>query len=86
MIDSPIRCVELVELVTEWMEGELDDAVRAQVEEHLVVCTPCSVYVTQIRQAIRVMRDLPVDAPPPAAREQLLHFFRVQARDVPSHE
>ena len=86
MIDSPIRCVELVELVTEWMEGELDDGVRAHVEEHLVVCAPCSAYVTQIRQTIRAMKDLPVDEPPPAARQELLRFFRAQTRDVTSDE
>jgi anti-sigma factor RsiW len=76
VIDAQIRCVDLVELVTEWMEGELDDDVRAHVEQHLVVCAPCTAYVTQIRQAIRVMRDLAADAPPPAAREELLRLFR----------
>ena len=28
VIEPQIRCVELVELVTEWMEGELDDHTR----------------------------------------------------------
>ena len=78
MIDAQVRCVELVELVTEWMEGELDDGTRAHVEEHLVVCPPCSAYVTQIRQAVRALQDLDGEAPPPAAREELLRFFRAQ--------
>ena len=37
MIEPQIRCVELVELVTEWMEGGLDDQTRAYAEEHLVI-------------------------------------------------
>lgn len=78
MIEPQIRCVELVELVTDWMEGELDDHRRAYVEEHLVICPPCSAYVTQIRQAIKVMQGLDVEAPPPAAREELLAHFRAQ--------
>jgi hypothetical protein len=70
--------VELVELVTDWMEGELDDDTRAHVEEHLVVCAPCTTYVTQIRQAIQVMNGIDADEPPLAAREQLLRVFRSQ--------
>jgi hypothetical protein len=86
MIDVPIRCVELVELVTEWMEGELDDNVRADIEQHLVVCAPCAAYVRQTRQAIRAMQELPIDPPPPAAREVLLRAFRAQGRDATSDE
>jgi hypothetical protein len=78
VIEAQVRCVELVALVTEWMEGQLDDEVRAHVEEHLVVCAPCTAYVTQIRQAIRAMQDLDADAPPPAARDELLRVFRAQ--------
>jgi predicted anti-sigma-YlaC factor YlaD len=80
VIEPGIRCVEFVELVTEWMEGELDDLTRAHVEEHLVVCSPCSAYVTQIRQAIAAMERLDLDAPPSPAREELLRFFREQHR------
>jgi predicted anti-sigma-YlaC factor YlaD len=86
VIDTPIRCVEFVELVTEWMEGELDDNVRADIEEHLVVCAPCRAYVTQTRQAIRVIRGPPVDAPSPATREELLRVFRERTRTVASDE
>ena len=78
MIEPQIRCVELVELVTEWMEGELDDHTRSYVEEHLVICPPCGAYVTQIRQAITAMQGLDVEIPPPAARGELLQHFRAQ--------
>jgi predicted anti-sigma-YlaC factor YlaD len=78
MNGSPVRCVELVELVTDWMEGELDDGTRAHVEEHVVVCTPCSAYIKQLRQAIEMMRDLDADSAPPAARHALLEAFRTE--------
>ena len=79
MSELQLRCVELVEMVTDWMEDGLDDAARATVEEHLAVCPPCSAYVTQLRQATVVLRDLEIaDAPPPAARAELLRMFREQ--------
>jgi hypothetical protein len=82
MNGSPVRCVELVELVTDWMEGELDESARAHVEEHVVVCPPCGAYIRQLRQAIELTRfvDLDADAPPPAARDALLQAFRAERR------
>ena len=80
MIEPQIRCVELVELVTEWMEGGLDDDTRAYVEEHLVICPPCSAYVAQIRQAMSAMQSMEFEAPPPAARDELLRHFRAELR------
>jgi anti-sigma factor RsiW len=81
MIDPQVRCVELVELVTDWMEGELDDAARADVEEHLVVCRPCTAYVSQIRRTIGVMQNLDMDEPSPAFREDLQRAFRSRGGD-----
>jgi predicted anti-sigma-YlaC factor YlaD len=78
MIDSQMRCVELVELVTDWMEDALDDVTLSRLEEHLVICPPCSRYVTQIGQSARLLRTLDTEAPPPEARRELLEMFRAQ--------
>jgi anti-sigma factor RsiW len=78
MNGSPVRCVELVELVTDWMEGELDDTTRAHVEEHVVVCPPCSAYIRQLRLAIKLTGELEAGAPPQAARDVLLQAFRAE--------
>jgi predicted anti-sigma-YlaC factor YlaD len=76
VIDGQIPCVNVVEMVTDWMEGALDDETRALVEEHLVLCAPCGAYVRQIRQAMQAMRVLDSDATPPAAHQALLQAFR----------
>jgi predicted anti-sigma-YlaC factor YlaD len=80
VIQPVIRCAELVELVTEWMEGALDEVTAGGFEEHLVLCPSCSAYVAQVRQAIEVSGDLGADdaAPPPAARAALLAMFRAE--------
>ena len=49
MIQEAIRCLEMVEVVTEWMEGALDDDARAAVEEHLAICPDCVAYLDQLR-------------------------------------
>jgi len=49
-----MTCRELVELVTEYFEGALDEAERERFEEHLAACPGCEHYVEQMR----VMRRL----------------------------
>jgi hypothetical protein len=76
-VESPsIRCREFVELVTDWMEGGLSEPVRTEIEEHLLICPPCVVYVQQIKAAVDAMRT----AEPPTAsvlrREELLAAYR----------
>jgi predicted anti-sigma-YlaC factor YlaD len=80
MIDPQMRCVEFVELVTDWMEGALDDAAVARVEEHIVICPPCGAYVRQIRRATDLVGELDGDAPPEPARQALLEMFRAERR------
>ena len=51
-----ITCRELVELVTDYLEGALAPADRARFEEHLEICDACVAYVEQIRDDDRRRR------------------------------
>lgn len=76
MIGSAVRCSELVELATDWMEGSLDGVALGQLEEHLAVCPHCRSYVTQLRTSIGLLGETPREAPPASARAALLQAFR----------
>jgi anti-sigma factor RsiW len=71
-----LRCIEVVELVTEYLEGALpgDDVVR--LERHLRACDGCAAYVEQFRQLIQTAGHLEPEAVPPEAMERLLHVYR----------
>ncbi len=77
-----VRCVELVESVTEWMEGALLDDDRLLLEEHLAICPHCTEYVEQLRLSTAVLREadelLSRESPSPEARVALLDAFRRQ--------
>jgi anti-sigma factor RsiW len=78
-----VRCVEFVESVTDWMEGELTDDERLALEEHLTICPHCTDYVAQLRLSSAVLRAADRttrQAPPPEAREALLEAFRRHRR------
>jgi anti-sigma factor RsiW len=72
----PLTCRELVELVTDYLEGCLSESERARFEAHLERCGGCARYLEQVRKTVRLARkpfseDLPADA-----RAALLHAFR----------
>ncbi len=71
-----LTCKELVELVTDYLEGALRGAARARFESHLEICEGCATYVEQMRQTIRVVGRLDEDSIDPAVRERLLDAFR----------
>ena len=71
-----LRCIELVESVTEWMEDALDDEDRLLVEAHLATCTPCGAYVAQLRAALALLPREPRPGPPAAVRAALLAAVR----------
>jgi predicted anti-sigma-YlaC factor YlaD len=75
-VDRELTCVEVVELVTAYLDDALTGFDRERVEEHLVFCDGCSTYLEQIRQTVALTGRLqPEDIPPPL-REKLLAAFR----------
>jgi anti-sigma factor RsiW len=81
MRQPPVRCIEFVESVTEWMEGALDDDARLALEEHLAICPHCTEYVRQLRLSAFVLSqvgDGALHEAPPEARRALLETFRRQ--------
>lgn len=74
--EEEISCKELVELVTDYLEGVLPSEERARFEEHLSQCPGCEIYLEQIRQIIRTLGKLNEDSIPPLARDTLLQTFR----------
>jgi anti-sigma factor RsiW len=71
-----LACKELVELVTEYVEGTLPGRQRARFDEHLALCPGCRAYLEQMRQTIRALGKLSEEAIAPRAREELLRAFR----------
>ena len=51
---SELTCQELVELVTDYLEGTLPEGERARFDEHLAECPGCDAYVEQMRTTVRL--------------------------------
>lgn len=71
-----LSCRELVELVTDYLEGALPEPERARFEAHLADCEGCVAHVEQIRETIAVTGRLGEEDISPAALARLLDAFR----------
>jgi anti-sigma factor RsiW len=71
-----LSCQELVELLTDYLEGRLSPGEKARFEEHLTICEGCQTYLDQMRQTIRALGRLTEETIPPDARAELLQAFR----------
>jgi anti-sigma factor RsiW len=80
---TELRCQELVELVTDYLEGALPPREHDRFEEHLRDCGGCAVYLEQMRQVIRVAGRLRETDIPHEARDVLLRAFRGWKRKGP---
>ena len=72
-----LPCIELVELVTEHLEGTLDPDTHARYEAHLAECEACREHVDQVRRTVALLRAVPQDEGlSPQARARLIGEFR----------
>ena len=71
-----MTCRELVELVTDYLEGRLSARERTRFEAHLADCEDCDTYLEQMRQTIRALGRLPEESRSDEARDELLEAVR----------
>jgi anti-sigma factor RsiW len=71
-----LTCKEIVELVTDYLEGKLPRAERRAFDAHLALCDGCTQYLEQMRETIRLTGTLTEESLEPDLREKLLDAFR----------
>jgi len=74
-MEGEMTCKELVELVTEYLEGTLPDDTRTRMEDHLSGCEGCTNYLEQMRQTILLTGQLREESLTPQQRDDLLRLF-----------
>ena len=57
-------CREVRDLSSDYIDGELDEASRGRVGEHIGWCGPCSAFINTLRATVNMLRSAPKrDAP-----------------------
>jgi len=75
-ITTDLACKELVEIVTDYLEGTLPERDRERFDAHILTCRPCREYVDEMRTTLRLTGRLTVEAISTGTRDELLRAFR----------
>ena len=76
MSGEDLTCKEVVEIVSDYLEGALSAEDRARFDAHLAACDGCTTYVEQMRETIRLTGMLTEEQVPVEQRERLRQAFR----------
>ncbi len=75
-LERDMTCTQIVELITEYLEGGLSSAERERFEEHIGFCDWCLAYLDQMRQTIATVGRLRNEDLPKELEQSLLTAFR----------
>jgi anti-sigma factor RsiW len=75
-----LSCQELVELVTDYLEGALGPADLRRFEEHIDRCAGCTRYLEELRATIRIVGTITTDDLSEGMERELLAAFSDWAR------
>jgi len=75
-VTDDIACREMVELMSDYLEGALIGEELARFDRHLAGCDGCERALDQLRQTVRLTGMLRVEDVPPQERATLLQLYR----------
>lgn len=73
---SELACRQMVELITDYLEGQLSRSQRRRFEAHIAGCEHCSEYLEQMRATIRLTGHIAVGDLTPAMRSDFGGLYR----------
>lgn len=74
--NDELVCQEVVELITDYLEGTMSRSQRRRLEAHLAGCEHCSEYLEQMRATIRLTGRLQAEDLTPEMREEFTAIYR----------
>ncbi len=74
--EPPLVCRQMVELITDYLEGTLPRARRRRFEAHIVGCEHCTEYLEQMRRTIRLTGRLRAEDLTPQMSEEFAAIYR----------
>ena len=73
---ADLTCQEFVELVTDYLEGALDEATANRFEQHMALCHGCDIYLNQMKETATLLGEIPVETLSQDMQATLLDAFR----------
>jgi anti-sigma factor RsiW len=71
-----MKCRDVVELMTDYLDGALSSADRVRFEEHIAGCDGCRAYLEQMRATRSLTVKLAEEPIPEKLQDELTRAFR----------
>ena len=71
---SKSDCEKLRELASVYLDGDLSEEERQQIEHHLGQCEMCAGFVSTLRETIDMLRKLPPEGIPEELKRTILQI------------
>lgn len=71
-----LSCREMVEVITDYLEGAMSDGQRKRFERHIDACPDCTRYLEQMRAMLEAVGCLHATDVSPEAERELVAAFR----------
>jgi RNA polymerase sigma-70 factor (ECF subfamily) len=79
MTEHGENCKEVFEMLSQYLDAELDGVACGEIEQHLAGCPPCIEFLNSLRRSIRLCHDCEsAETPPPLSaseRDQLRQAY-----------
>jgi len=73
---NELACQEMVELITDYLEGALSRSQRRRFDAHLAGCEHCAEYLEQMRATIRLTGRLRTEDLTPEMHDEFTAIYR----------
>jgi anti-sigma factor (TIGR02949 family) len=75
-----MRCRQVIDRISEYLDGELDPELVRELERHLEHCEDCRIVVDTTRKTVEIFYHTEPAALPPGVRERLNQMFAERFR------
>ena len=84
VIKDFFNCQECVELLSDYLEGNLDDSTRNRLDDHLSACAPCINFFRTFEKSsdiTRLLKEQRVDVPS-EVQDRIKSFLKDEIRTM----
>ncbi len=81
-----MKCDELLKLLSDYVDGQIDPSLCAELEKHLGGCNPCRVVVDNLRRTIKLYKDDQVYELPADFKARLHDALKDKWRNRPGNK
>ena len=71
-----MKCRDVVELMTDYLEGAMSERDRRRFEAHIADCAGCREYLAQMRETIKLTGQLAPEDLTPQMRAEFTDLYR----------